>query len=148
MCEQIQNNIFFFAYLCRDNELDPGDCHSNRDESVGAWVLHSQQYAKTEPLYAVCAKQANAPAAPIKKVSMPVAPPVVLREPTPPSTLNLMTASAAVDNQNSYPPHHMSHMRHCPQPPRNLLISSNQAVVNKRAPPPPKRSETTQLSTT
>ena len=103
--------------------------------------MHSQQYAKTEPLYAVCAKQANAP--PIKKVSMPVAPPVVLREPTPPSTLNLMTA----DRDQNYPPHHMSHMRHCPQPPRNLLISSNLAV-NKRAPPPPKRSETTQLSTT
>jgi len=124
--------------------------------------LHSQQYAKTEPVYAVCAKQANALPNSIKKVSMPVAPPVVLREPTPPSTLNLMANHQMnhtpynnhmphMENNQNYPPHHMSNMRHCPQPPRNLLNSNpNMTLMNgvKKAPPPPKRSDTTQLSTT
>lgn len=135
------------------------------DESVGAWVLNSQQYAKTEPVYAVCAKQVNAPPnSIIKKVPMPVAPPVVLREPTPPTNLNLMTNNqinypphnnggyvSHIENNQNYPPHHMSHMRHCPQPPRNLLISNSNTtaiIAGKRAPPPPRRSETTHLSTT
>ena len=134
------------------------------DESVGAWVLNSQQYAKTEPVYAVCAKQVNSPPnSMVKKVPMPVAPPVVLREPTPPTNLNLMTNNQInypphnnghvlhMENNQNYPPHHMSHMRHCPQPPRNLLISNSNTtaiIAGKRAPPPPRRSETTHLSTT
>jgi len=157
----------------------------SRDESVGAWVLQSQHYAKTEPLYAVSAKIASVPPKSIKKVPMPVAPPVVLREPMPQTHLNLMSDTGSnlppghnnynnhmmsshgpCSNPQNYPPHHMSHMRHCPQPPRNLLNSTNsmQHPVNnymmssshepgsnpvnrKRVPPPPKRSETTQLST-
>ena len=105
----------------------------SRDESVGAWVLQSQIYQpqqqpqKVEPLYAVCAKNhLNSPKkpSPVPPVSLPVAPPVVLREPTP--------------EMYQYPPHHMVNQRHCPQPPR----------IVKRAPPPPRRSETTQLTTT
>ncbi len=109
----------------RDNEpsqlVGTGESYS-RDESVGAWVLQSHYYNHNEPLYAVCAK--NSP----RKMA---AAPVVLREPTP---------------TNDYPPHHMSRMRHCPQPQRNL-IQNNHQMNGKRAPPPPKRSETTQLST-
>jgi len=88
---------------------------------------------------------------------------VVLREPTPPTNLNLMTNNQInypphtnghavhMENNQNYPPHHMSHMRHCPQPPRNLLISNSNTtaiIAGKRAPPPPRRSETTHLSTT
>ena len=177
------------VYGFRDNsELDPRELQQNsqtsysRDESVGAWVLQSQHYAKTEPLYAVSAKIASAPPKSIKKVPMPVAPPVVLREPMPPNNHmmnsgsnpppshnnynnHMMSSHELGSNPQNYPPHHMSHMRHCPQPPRNLLNSTNsmQPPINhymmsshepgsnpvnrKRVPPPPKRSETTQLST-
>jgi len=145
----------------RDNELNQrvgnGENYS-RDESVGAWVLQSQQYASTqqimvnhvqkhqEPLYAACAKngyptqmgpQQPMPshyAASPKRIPSPSVPPVVLREPTPPEIMG--------HQQTQYPPHHMNNMRHCPQPQRNLLSNV------KRAPPPPKRSEKTQLTTT
>ena len=111
----------------------------SRDESVGAWVLQSQIYqpqqqqsqSQVEPLYAVCAKNhLNSPKkVPVNPAALPVAPPVVLREPTP---------EMHHHNGYQYPPHHMVNQRHCPQPPR----------IVKRAPPPPRRSETTQLTTT
>ena len=123
----------------RDNEnltniLGSGQDYT-RDESVGAWVLHSQQYAKTkiamlnqqllqqEPLYAVCSKSNGLHHNSPKKVPTPIVPPVVLREPMPDNFM--------------YPPHHMANNRHCSQP--NL---------RKKPPPPapPRRSETTHLT--
>lgn len=70
----------------RDNEMVGQGFEYNRDESVGAWVLQSQYY--NEPLYAVCAKNSGGK----KAMGLPVAPPVVLREP-------------------DYPPHHMNNLR-------------------------------------
>ena len=171
----------------------------SRDESVGAWVLHSQQYAQhkmmasrlqnqdivgsstknlqKEPLYAVCSKNGvnnakiqpsnNGPAhgpavyAPghgpaqsnhhnaravcssPKKIPMPVAPPVVLREP-PVMPLPMPPAAEPTYVTITKPHHPFANVQppqHCHQyPPHHM------ANLKKRAPPPPRRSENTHLT--
>ena len=130
----------------------------SRDESVGAWVLHSQQYAKQkiarlnqelqkEPLYAVCNKNggtshyATSSTSP-KKVPLPVVPPVVLREPPVVTTEHAYSEHAYV--KITQPPYvQQPQQQHCHQyPPHHM------ANLKKRAPPPPRRSEKTHLTTT
>ena len=161
-CKSDQNVSPHTVLGFRDNDLHQliGHGHDySRDESVGAWVLHSQQYAATkqklhkEPIYAVCAKNTNGGYAvgngtgvhpSPKKIPMPVAPPVVLREPVPqeqkiyvqlplqhqPHPHTNYGQAQPPQHCHQYPPHHMANL------------------AKKRAPPPPRRSENTHLTTT
>jgi hypothetical protein len=152
----------------RDNEIQhlvgTGQNYS-RDESVGAWVLHSQQYARPpvlqkEPLYAVCSKNGGSPnhhnkqqpmhyAPSPKKVPPPVPPPrppVVLREPTPELTHHQIYQNGS--NHQQYPPHHMANLKNG----SHYQVQQGRPMMQvgagaKRAPPPPRRSETTHLTT-
>ena len=194
-CKVDQNTSPHQVLGFRDNDqihqmVGHGQDYS-RDESVGAWVLHSQQYAQhkmmasrlqnqdvgsknlqKEPLYAVCSKngvskiqhQSHGPAAhgpaqsnhynakanstvcstsSPKKIPMPVAPPVVLRE--PPVMPLPMPAAAEPTYVTVTKPHHpfanVQPPQHCHQyPPHHM------ANLKKRAPPPPRRSENTHLT--
>lgn len=243
-CKSDQNTSPHQVLGFRDNDqihhlVGHGQDYS-RDESVGAWVLHSQQYAQhkmmtsrlqnqdivvgstsnsnggtttsngknlqKEPLYAVCSKNgvnnakiiqpssnnnnnnnglptasAHGPSSAIygqvgghhhhhgppsvhhnarttnssaalcsgspKKVPLPVAPPVVLREP-PVMPLPMPPQPAAeptyvtVTKPHHHPPFaNVQPPQHCHQyPPHHM------ANLKKRAPPPPRRSENTHLT--
>lgn len=139
-----------------------------RDESVGAWVLQSQQFAPepsamSEPLYAIASRNTNPNQSPCHyapsnaQVQIPGGLPVILREPTPEydpySTLREVrnghetTERQDVSNYSTInfvsPPGMMNRM--CPSP---QLSPSHRGSFRSKAtpPPPPRRSENTQLS--
>lgn len=135
----------------------------SRDDSVGAWVLQSQQFnSHNEPLYAVARKpRSQHYAAP------PVAsPPVILREPTPEYdpysslTNGSYHQSDRADVSNYSTLTFQNQTATSPAPPqlasvhRNSFRSNSSSSLSsggqsrKPPPPPPKRSENTQLTTT